>query len=101
MYTGVCARYDNSFYIARTVRIIQVYTILTILLLFKPISSDFNSGYTLIGRVPNISPTSTGMVSANQISSLALLNKSNIDIVVTMTGTKGFSLVVELCSNSN
>ena len=91
MYTGVCAFYDNSFYIARTgPNNSSIYDPDNSILLFKPISSDFNSGDTLIGRVPNISPTSTGMVSANQISSLASLNKSNIDIVVTMTGTNSF-----------
>lgn len=90
-YTGVCAFYDNSFYIARSgPNNSSIYDPDNSILLFKPINNDFNSGDSLIGRVPNIPPTSSGMVSANGISSLASFNKRNIDIVVTLTGTNSF-----------
>ncbi len=91
-YTAACAFYDNSFYVARTgPNNSSIYDPDNSILMFKPInSSDFNSGDSLIGRVPNISPTSMGMVSANGISSLASFNKRNIDIVVTLSGTNSF-----------
>jgi hypothetical protein len=47
-------------------------------------------GDTLVGRVPNIDPVSTGLVSANQISSVTAFNKRNIDFVVTLTGQNSF-----------
>ena len=43
-------------------------------------------GDTLIGRVPNIDPISSGLVSANQISSLTSFNRKNIDFIETLTG---------------
>jgi hypothetical protein len=88
-YTGVCAFYDNSFYIARTgPNNSSIYDPDNSILIFNP--KEDGSGDTLIGRVPNISPTSGGLVSANQISSLASFNKKNIDIVVTLTGANSF-----------
>ncbi len=91
-YTAVCTFYDNSFYVARTgPNNSSIYDPDNSILLFKPINSlNFNSGDSLIGRVPNISPTSGGIVSANEISSLASFNKRSIDIVVTLTGLNSF-----------
>lgn len=90
-YTAVCTFYDNSFYVARTgPNNSSIYDPDNSILLFRPKNSSFASGDTLIGRVPNISPTSSGMVSANQLSSIASFNKRNIDIVVTMTGANSF-----------
>ena len=90
-YTGACAFYDNSFYISRTgPNNSSIYDPDNSILLFQPLGSNFSDGDSLIGRVPNIPPTSSGMVSANQISSLSSFNKRNIDIVVTMTGTNSF-----------
>ena len=88
-YTGVCAFYDNSFYVARTgPNNSSIYDPDNSILIFNP--KNHTAGDTLIGRVPNISPTSGGLVSANQISSLASFNKRNIDIVVTLTGANSF-----------
>jgi len=90
-YTGVCAFYDNSFYVARTgPNNSSIYDPDNSILMFEPLSNDFNDGDSLIGRVPNIPPTSSGLVSANQISSLASFNKRTIDLVVTLTGTNSF-----------
>ncbi|MFZ2324038.1 MAG: hypothetical protein WAV89_10110 [Ignavibacteriaceae bacterium] len=91
-YTAACSFYDNSFYIARTgPNNSSIYDPDNSILMFRPINSDnFNSGDTLIGRVPNISATSSGLVSANQISSISSFNKSNIDIVISLTGTNSF-----------
>ena len=47
-------------------------------------------GDTLYGRVPNIDPISSGLISANQISSMASLNKNSIDFIATLTGNNSF-----------
>lgn len=88
-YTGVCAFYDNSFYVARTgPNNSSIYDPDNSILIFRP--KENGSGDSLIGRVANISPTSSGLVSANQISSITSTNKRNIDILVTMTGINNF-----------
>lgn len=88
-YTGVCTFYDNSFYVARTgPNNTSIYDPDNSILIFNP--KHNSTGDTLIGRVPNISPTSAGLVSATQISSIASFNKRNIDIVVTLTGVNSF-----------
>ncbi len=91
-YTAVCAFYDNSFYVARKgPNNSSIYDPDNSILIFKPINSlNFNAGDSLIGRVANIPPTSGGIISANEISSLASFNKRSIDIVVTLTGANSF-----------
>ena len=91
-YTAVCTFFDNSFYVARTgPNNTSIFDPDNSILMFRPINvSNFDSGDSLIGRVPNISPTSLGLVSATQISSLSSFNKRNIDIVVTLSGQNSF-----------
>ena len=92
LYTAACVFYDNSFYVARTgPNNSSIYDPDNSILLFRPKNIDnFNSGDTLIGRVPNISATSSGLVSANQISSLSSFNNTSIDLVVSLTGDNSF-----------
>lgn len=88
-YTGVCTFYDNSFYVARTgPNNSSIFDPDNSILIFKP--KENNGGDSLIGRVANISPTSSGLVSANQISSLTSTKKRNIDILITLTGNNNF-----------
>lgn len=91
-YTAVCTFYDNSFYVARTgPNNSSIFDPDNSILIFKPKTvPSSNSGDSLIGRVPNISPTSTGLVSANEISSLASFNNRGIDLVLTLTGQNSF-----------
>jgi hypothetical protein len=91
-YTGVCTFYDNSFYVARTGPNNQsIFDPDNSILIFHPKDpSNHSAGDSLVGRVPNISPTSGGLVSANQISSLASFNRRSIDVVVTLTGVNSF-----------
>jgi len=91
-YTGVTVFYDNSFIVSRTgSKNTSIYDPDNSILLFYP-KSLYNKGEgdTLIGRVPNIDPVSTGLVSANQISSLTAFNKRNVDFVVTLIGQNSF-----------
>ncbi len=91
-YTGAAAFYDNSFYITRTGSNNTSFVDPdNSILIFHP--KKFYSkgeGDTLIGRVPNIDPLSSGLVSANQISSISAFNQKNIDFIITLTGNNSF-----------
>lgn len=89
-YTSVAVFFDNSYLVARkgpnnSNLIDPDNSILN----FKPKSTTFADD-TLIGRVPLIDPTSTGILSANQISSLTPFDNRNYDILVTLTGDNSF-----------
>ncbi|MBZ0199597.1 MAG: hypothetical protein K8H86_07005 [Ignavibacteriaceae bacterium] len=87
-YTGVVTFYDNSFYVARTgPNNTSIFDPDNSILIFKPKANGKDS---LIGRVANIDPLSSGLVSANGISSLTSLGKRNIDFVATLTGNNNF-----------
>lgn len=85
-YTGVAAFYDNTFYVARTGPSNNNFIDPdNSILIFHPKKMyGGGAGDTLIGRLANIEPVSTGLVSANQISSLTSFNRKNIDLVVTL-----------------
>ena len=87
-YTGVAVFYDNRFYVARTGPANSGFIDPDNSILYFSPKKFFGGGVgdTLIGRVPNIDPVSSGLVSANQISSLTSFDRKNIDFVVTLTG---------------
>lgn len=91
-YTAVCTFFDNSFYVARTgPNNTSVFDPDNSLLQFHPKSRYGGTvGDTLIGRVPNIDPVSSGLVSANQVSSLTSFNRRSIDLVITLVGIGSF-----------
>jgi hypothetical protein len=91
-YTGVTAFYDNSFYVSRTgPSNSSIFDPDNSILIFHP-NSFYNKGAgdTLIGRVANIDPLSSGLISANQISSLRSFNRNNFDFIATITGNNSF-----------
>lgn len=91
-YTGVCAFFDNSFFVSR----------------LGPNNSSFidpdNSilafenrklpngtrSDVLIGRLPSIEPLGTGLLTANNISSLTSFKRRNNDFIMTLTGSTSF-----------
>jgi hypothetical protein len=87
-YTGVAVFYNNTFYVARTgPNNTSFIDPDNSILYFSPKSlSGGGVGDTLIGRVPNIDPISSGLVSANHITSLTSFNKKNIDFIETLDG---------------
>ena len=87
-YTAVTVFYNNMFYVARTGPANTSFVDPdNSILQFVPKSLyGGGEGDTLIGRVPNIDPISSGLVSANQISSLTSFNRKNIDFIETLTG---------------
>jgi len=91
-YTAVAAFYDNSFFVARNgPNNTSVYDPDNSILKFEP-KKDFNAGVgdTLIGRVPNLDPLSSGLISANGINSMTPFNKKNFDFIATFSGATSF-----------
>ena len=91
-YTGVATFYDNSFYVAR-----QGPNNATFIgpdnsmLIFKNKERKDGTRYdTLMGRVANIDPLSSGIPSANMISSITSFNRKNYDIILTLVGKTSF-----------
>jgi hypothetical protein len=93
-YTGVAIFYNNTFYIARTGPNNSSFVDPdNSILYFSPKNLlGGGEGDTLIGRVPNIDPISSGLVSANQISSLVSFNQKNIDFIETLTGNSSLKV---------
>ena len=87
-YTAVTVFYDNTFYVARTgpANTGPVDPDNSILDFVPKKRFGGGEGDTLIGRVPNIDPISSGLVSAKGISSLTSFNKKSIDFIETLTG---------------
>lgn len=87
-YTGIAVFYNNIFYVARTGPANTSFVDPDNSILYFVPRELFGGGEgdTLIGRVPNIDPISSGLVSANQISSLTSFNKKSIDFIETLTG---------------
>ncbi len=93
-YTGVTVFSDNSYYIARTgpVNSSPVDPDNSLLIFDVLKKSDGSTKDTLLGRVPQISPIGTGLVSANQISSVKSFNKNSLDIVIALKGENSFKV---------
>ena len=87
-YTAITVFYDNTFYVARTGPANTSFVDPDNSILDFVPKEQFNKGEgdTLIGRVPNIDPISSGLVSAYGISSLTSFNRKNIDFIETLTG---------------
>lgn len=94
IYTGAAVFSDNMFYISRTgpINSSPVDPDNSILQFEKKIRYDGLVIDTLIGRIPNIEPEGSGLVSANIISSLTSFNRNNIDIIVTLIGSNSFKV---------
>lgn len=91
-YTAVTTFYDNSFYVARQgPGNSSIFDPDNSILIFHPKAFyGKGDGDTLIGRVANIDPVSSGLISANQISSMSSINKNNLDFVATLIGNNSF-----------
>ena len=91
-FTAVAAFYDNSYYVARNgPNNTSVYDPDNSIIKFEP-KKDFNAGEgdSLIGRVPNLDPLSSGLISANGINSMTPFNKKNVDFIATFSGETSF-----------
>ncbi|GJQ62638.1 MAG: hypothetical protein SCALA702_16910 [Melioribacteraceae bacterium] len=91
-YTGAAVFGNGVYYIARTgtVNNSPVNPDNSILMFATYENQNGVDVDTLIGRVPEIAPDGTGLVSANGITSLTSFNKNNIDVIVTLGGENSF-----------
>jgi hypothetical protein len=94
IYTGVAAFFDNSIIVSSKG---PVNTIIgeppdnsIWRLHFKKTAAGKDT--IIVDRVPNIDPLSSGLVSANQVSSLASFTRKTIDFVATLTGNNSFKV---------
>ena len=93
-YTGAVAFYDNSYYIARTgPNNSSIYDPDNSLIKYAPRKNyGGGDGDTLIGRVADIDPLSTGLISAYGISSMTPFAKQNIDFIATFSSETSFKV---------
>ena len=91
-YTGACVFYDNSYLISRkgpnNSNLIDPDNVVLIFVQKK--LSDGSYKDSLVGRVPLLDPTGSGIMSANQISSLTSFNSRNFNINITLIGDNSF-----------
>jgi hypothetical protein len=91
-YTGVCVFYDNSYLISRkgpnNTNLIDPDN--AVLIFVQKKLTDGSTKDSLVGRVPLLDPTGSGIMSANQISSLTSYNSGNYNINLTLTGDNSF-----------
>lgn len=95
-YTGLAVFYNNSFYVSRRGPNNGSFVDPdNSILIFLPKESPAGErSDTLIGRVPLLEPTGTGILSANRISSLTAFNARNIDFIMTLQGENAFKTQV-------
>ena len=93
-YTGAAVFYDNRFYIARTgpnnSNLIDPDN--SILIFVQKTQNNGSIKDSLIGRVALLDPTGTGIMSANQISSLTSYDTRNYNLIVTLIGDNSFKV---------
>ncbi len=93
-YTGVAVFYNNSYYVTRTgpnnsTLIDPDNSILSFVV--KKLA-DGTEKDSLIGRVGNIDPIGAGVLSAYGLSSILSFNKTNYDVITTLTGNTNFKV---------
>jgi DNA-binding beta-propeller fold protein YncE len=91
-YTGACVFYDNSYLISRkgpnNTNLVDPDNV--VLIFVQKTSSNGTIIDSLVGRVPLLDPTGSGIMSANQISSLTSFNSRNFDVNITLIGDNSF-----------
>jgi DNA-binding beta-propeller fold protein YncE len=91
-YTSIAVFYDNSFYVGRTGPNNNSFIDPdnSILIFQKKTRTDGTKVDTLIGRLPSLEPLGSGLLTANQISSLTSFRRKNTDFIMTLTGATSF-----------
>ncbi len=95
-FVGVTSFFDNSFYIARkgpsNATLIDPDN--SILIFRKKELSDGTKIDTLVSRVPLLEPLGTGLMSANNVSSLNSFSGNKYDMILTLIGENSFKTQV-------
>ncbi len=93
-YTGVAVFYDNSFFVSRkgpsnSNPVDRDNAILHI----EEKASPYTGKDTLyISKIPGLAAEGTGLMSANQISSLTSFKRNNFDFILTLIGDNSFKV---------
>ena len=91
-YTGACVFFDNTYLISRkgpnNSNLVDPDNAVLIFIQRKLADGTYKD--SLVGRVPLLDPTGSGIMSANQISSLTSYNTRNYNINLTLTGDNSF-----------
>ncbi|MCB0731916.1 MAG: hypothetical protein KDC88_12865, partial [Ignavibacteriae bacterium] len=98
-YTGICSFYDNSIYVSRKGPSNS-----------NPVDRDntimklrfTESDSLIVSKIPGLEPEGTGILSANQISSLTSFNNKSTDVILTLIGNNSFKVQwLEFISNQD
>lgn len=93
-YTGCAAFFDNRYYISRSgpnnTNLIDPDN--SILIYVQKRLNDGTTKDSLIGRVPLLDPTGSGIMSANKISSITSYNNQSYDMLLSLTGENSFKV---------
>lgn len=93
-YTGAAVFFDNSYFIARSgpnnSNLIDPDN--SILIFVQKKLANGNTKDSLVGRVALLDPLGTGIMSANQLSSLTSYNAKNYNLLTTLIGENSFKV---------
>ncbi len=89
-YTGIASFFDNSFIVARKGPANSNFSAPDNAMLQFIKTKDGSKRDSLLGIVPDITPTGTGLLSANGISALSPSNNRNRDLFMAFTGSTSF-----------
>lgn len=91
-YTGACVFFDNTYLISRrgpnNSNLIDPDN--AVLIFIQKRQNDGTTTDSLVGRVPLLDPTGSGIMSANQISSLTSYNSRDYNLNLTLIGDNNF-----------
>ena len=91
-YTGCAAFFENSYFIGRigpnNSNLIDPDN--SILVFIQRKLTDGTIKDSLVGRVPLLDPTGSGILSANRISSISSYNSRSFNMVLSLTGENSF-----------
>jgi hypothetical protein len=101
-YTGICCFYDNTLYVSRTgPNNTSIIDPDNSILIFKKYLVSGVKIDSLVGRVPLLDATGTGIPTARNISSITTLRKQNIDFLLTTSDPNVSFMTQALTYNPN
>jgi hypothetical protein len=93
-YTGCAAFFENTYFVGRTgpnnSNLIDPDNSILIFVQIKNNNGIIKD--SLVGRVPLFDPTGSGIMSANQISSISSYNARTYDMIISLTGENSFKV---------
>jgi DNA-binding beta-propeller fold protein YncE len=92
VYTGTAAFFDNTYFVSRkgpnNTNLVDPDN--SVLIFAQRRLNDGTTLDSLVGRVPLLDPTGSGIISANQISSITSFDIQSYDMILTLVGENSF-----------